>query len=537
MQNLTARYNYIYNANLALTNHQSDLLENYQDNYDQLLPVYIGPEVDNSQLATSLNIKAMDEIIKKAQMIIQEKNFSNYIDESYILLGKANFYNGDYYTASEYLDYAAKAYKSNNDSYVESLNWKARSLMQTNRISAANLVLDSLESVLPQLKSAKALAEPFATMAQMSIYQNNDAAAISYLSDAIKASNVKQNKIRWTYILAQLYEKQNDKAKAIENYRRVEHSNAPFEMYFNARLNQIRLKSGDQGVQNQQSQLLALLKDDKNLDYNDQIYFQIAELYTSEDKYLEAEENYRRSVQVSSNNAFQKGLSYLRIADLNFKSLKNYLKAKSYYDSAVTTLPKNYPGYNLVLKKSNNLQYLTDRYETITLQDTLQYIAKLPENERLPTIQTYLNPVIDKSTIVNAQEVNYNYQPLSNQGTTQQSSFYFSNTSAISLGFSDFKKKWGNRRLETNWRQSIRSSSQATNQDVASVVSVPTTAGDTAVATIVNKDALAQQYFNSLPITASLTTISNQKIINAYYEIASFYLQELNDAREAEQVY
>lgn len=91
MQNLTARYNYIYNANLALLNHQNELSETYSDNYDQILPVYLGPEVDNTQLNTSLNIKGMDEIVKKSQVIILDKSFSNYLDEAYILLGKANF--------------------------------------------------------------------------------------------------------------------------------------------------------------------------------------------------------------------------------------------------------------------------------------------------------------------------------------------------------------------------------------------------------------------------------------------------------------
>jgi hypothetical protein len=148
MQNLTARYNYIYNAKLVLLNHQAELNETYRDNYDQILPVYLGPEVDNTQLNSSLNIKGMDEIIKKSQVIILEKSFSNYLDDAYILLGKANFFNGNYFTASEYLDYTSKAYRTNINSYAEALTWKARSLMQTNRLSSANTVLDSLESII-----------------------------------------------------------------------------------------------------------------------------------------------------------------------------------------------------------------------------------------------------------------------------------------------------------------------------------------------------------------------------------------------------
>ncbi|RZK10417.1 MAG: gliding motility protein, partial [Flavobacterium sp.] len=368
MQNLTARYNYIYNANLALLNHQNELSETYSDNYDQILPVYIGPEVDNNQLNTSLNIKGMDEIVKKSQVIILDKSFSNYLDEAYILLGKANFFNGNYFTASEYLDYAAKAYRTNLNSYAEALTWQARSLMQINRISSANVVLDSLEAVLPLIKTDKNLAEPFATMAQMSIYQNNDEAAISYIKDAIKSSNIRQNKIRWTYILAQLYEKQKNIPDALIQYRKVQNSNAPFEMYFNAKLSQIKLNSEEGKVIDKKALLLALLKDDKNIEYSDQVYFQIAEGLNEAGAFEDAQTNYLTAIKTSTSNPYQKGLAYLRIADLNFKSLRNYLKAKSYYDSTVNILPKNYPGYETILKKSLNLQYLTQRYETISLE-------------------------------------------------------------------------------------------------------------------------------------------------------------------------
>ena len=537
MQNLTARYNYIYNANLALLNHQAELNETYRDNYDQVLPIYIGPEVDNTQLNASLNIKGMDEIIKKSQVIILEKSFSNYLDEAYILLGKANFFNGNYFTASEYLDYAAKAYRTNINSYAEALTWKARSLMQLNRISVANTVLDSLESILPSVKGDKNLAEPFATMAQMSIYQNNVAAAVSYIKDAIKSSAVRENKIRWTYILAQLYEQQKNFPDALIQYRKVQKSNAPFEMYFNAKLSQIRLNSEQGKVIDKRALLLALLKDDKNIEYSDQVYFQIAEGFNDAGAFDDAQTNYLTAIQTSTSNQYQKGLSYLRIADLNFKSLRNYLKAKTYYDSTVNTLPKNYPDYEQILKKSLNLQYLTQRYETISLEDTLQAIAKLPQGERLGRIQSFVNPVVEKVGTTAAKSVDYNYQPLNNKNASPQSSFYFSNPAAVTLGYSDFKKKWGNRKLEANWRQSIRTSAQATAQDVAGTISSVTAGADTLAGNMMNTESLVQQYSATLPITEQLLNTSNQKIIDAYYEIASFYLQELNDPKEAEVVY
>nr|WP_225872685.1 tetratricopeptide repeat protein [Pedobacter frigoris] len=540
MQNLSARYNYIYNSKVILANHQTALAETYIDNYDQVLPLYLGPDVDIAQANVSLNLKPMEDIIKKAQAIILDKSYSNYIDESYILLGKANFYNGNYFNAAEYFDYTAKTYRNNINSFVEALNWKARSLMQLRRLKEANQTLDSLEYIIPEVKKQSNLADPFATLAQMCIYLNNDTAAISYLRDAIKASNQGQNKIRWTYILGQLYEKQKDYQNAMLSYRRVVKSNAPFEMYFNANLSRIKIRGLQNGVKtDKQKELLTLLKDDKNFDYNDQVYYQIAETYAADEDYPLAEKYYTQSIQKSTINQYQKGLSYLRIADLNFKQFRNYLKAKTYYDSTVNTLPKNYPGYDLILKKNQNLQYLTDRYEIISLEDTLQAIAKLPEASRVAKIQALVNPVETATT--NPVTTNFNSQLNYGAGTNNklqpQNSFYFSNPTAISIGYSDFKRKWGNRKLENNWRQSVRTSAQETTQELANNTNGVSANTENTVAATKDKETLTKQYTENLPVNTDLLNKSNQKIIDAYYEIASFYLQELDDPIEAQEVY
>jgi tetratricopeptide (TPR) repeat protein len=543
MQNLTARYNYIYNSNVILTAHQLELTENYHDNYDQILPVYLGPEVDNSTAGASLNLKPMDDIIKKAQAIILEKSYSNYLDDAYILLGKANFFNGSYFNAVEYFDYTTKTYKKNTNSYLEALNWKARSLMQLKRISEANQVLDTLEALMPDIKSKKRLAAPLATLAQMCIYLKNNAAAISYLKDAVKNATQSQDRIRWTYILAQLYESQKNYKDASLSYRKVERSNAPFEMYFNANLNQIKLKTFLGDVRsNNKDELLALLKDDKNLDYNDQVYFQVAESHAAREEYEDAQKFYQLSIQKSTTNQYQKGLAYLRIADLNFKQFKDYLKAKSYYDSTVNTLPESYPGYDLILKKNQNLRYLTNRFEIIALEDTLQYISRQPEASRAGLIEELANPVTETAASVNnntSPGFNYpgNYTANPTNKAQPQNSFYFSNPTAISIGFNDFKKKWGSRKLENNWRQSVRSSAQETTQDIANNTSGTPVTPDEATPVIKDKATLVKQYTDALPVTPDLLTQSNQKIIDAYYDIANFYLQELEDPAEAEEIY
>ena len=545
LQNLTAKYNYIYNSNVLLTEYNESLLQSYTDNYEKVLPVYFDPEPQiNLVLTPGVANKQLDEVITKSQTIINEKSFSNYIDDAYMLLGKANYLKGNYFIAAEYFDYTAKTYSSDLKTFIMAMNWKARSQMQLNNMVLADKIIDTMLRAADELK--KDIAEPLATAAQMRIYQKRNKEAILFLESAIERAEEKQLRIRWQFILAQLQEKEKNITDAYANFTRVEKSNAPFEMYFHANLNRIKLKALLSGEKlNKEQQLLALLKDDKNTDYTDQIYYQVGELLSAEGNFAKAAAYYNKSIQTSTRNQNQKALSYLRIADLNFKEFNNYIKAKRYYDSAVVILPKNFPDYDVIVKKANNLQYLTDRYTIIAKEDTAQAFAKIPAGEREAKVKAYLTPKVEVANtggVISNQFLNdpdFPNQSLNAPKTAAGSTFYFNNNAAISTGFGDFKKRWGNRQLEDNWRQSVRSSAQETNSVLAggniATGITPANGANNPIAT--DQTSLEKQFMDGLPTTPELLAVSNQKIIDAYFEIASFYQQELGDKAEANKIY
>ncbi|WP_170132681.1 type IX secretion system periplasmic lipoprotein PorW/SprE [Pedobacter cryoconitis] len=542
MQNLTARYNYIYNANVILNNYEEESYNNYIDNYSDVLPVYTDPEKFSSEsvLHAPANDRALDAIVKKSRAIIADKAFSNYIDDAYLLLGKAYYLKTNYFVAEEYFDYTAKTYTKDMNVLITAQNWKARSLMQLNNMDDAAIILDTVYDNLELVKKKR--SEPYATIAQSYIYQNRYTDAIPILEKAVKESQLHRNRIRWTYILAQLYERQKKYKEALALYTKVQKSNAGFELYFNANLNRIKVTGILNGEHlNRKKELLALLKDDKNLDYHDQIYYQIAEDYAEENNITEAENFYRLSIKNSTRNNYQKGLSYLRMADLNFNKHKDFLKAKAYYDSTVSVLPKNYPGYAQILKKSQNLEYITDRYEVIAYQDTLQMLAKLPEAERIAKIKK-LTKIKVVPVAANNGTFRNNLFPdagrRNNAGAPQTSSFYFSNPAALSRGYTDFLTKWGNRKQEDNWRQSIKSSSQSTSESIAKVENDGYPTDKIGMEkTIADKDTTGKKYMAAVPLTPEAVKTSTGKIIDAYYEIASFYQQELDDQPEAIRIY
>jgi len=539
MQNLTARYNYIYNSNLILDNYEESLSDTYKDNYNEILPVYTTPEKFNPAAAPvpPLNERDLEKIIDKAQAIVADKAFSNYIDDAYLLLGRAHFYKTNYFIAEEYFDYTAKTYPANPNVLVSALNWKARSLMQLNNLKDAALILDTVYLSLPGIKKNK--AEPLATIAQMYIYQERYGDAILMLNNAIQATSLKRNRIRWTYILGQVYEKQKNYSDALACYQKVQKSNARFELYFNANLSRIKLTGLLKGEQsNRTNQLLALLKDDKNAEYIDQVYYQVAESHADDSRFTEAEKYYNLSIRNSNNAGFQRGLSYLRLADLNFREFRNFLKAKLYYDSTVNTLPKNYPGYAQIVKKSENLEYITKRYDAIAFQDILQMLAKMPEADRNAKIEQIVlrnKSLAEQTAKLEAAAL----LPTSQTSNTIGSgAFYFSNSNAMAKGYKDFLTRWGNRRLEDDWRQSIKSSSQATT---AGIVKAETSAGSTEQGmnggTAAATDNQASKYSSAVPLTPAQLDASNEQILNALYEIAGFYQQVLDDQKEAIRIY
>jgi tetratricopeptide (TPR) repeat protein len=247
-------------------------------------------------------------------------------------------------------------------------------------------------------------------------------------------------------------------------------------------------------------------------------------------------EYYNMALRVNTKNVNQKGLSYLRLADLNFKDA-NYVKAKAYYDSTLTTLPPSFAGTEAIRLKATNLDLLANRYEIISTEDTLQNLASLSEADREVRIGQLVRDQVRKASGQSPATPDTFVAGIDAPGkSSTEGKFYFNNTSALSQGFTDFKRRWGNRKLEDNWRRSSKSAAESitlANQD-------PDTAPGTRVGLTTSgltADDLARSFHDNLPLTPSQLQQSNEKKISAYYDIAGFYKDELKDNAEAVKIY
>lgn len=534
MQNLTARYNIIYNANILLEESENNIDRSYIDNYAQLLSLYKEP----SEATSATEITNLDSVIKKANTIINDKLHSNYVDDAYLLVAKSNYLKSQFYNAAEYFNYLINNYPLEKDIKQESLVWKTRALLQLENITEASNTIDTALKYIETSKENK--ADVYATYAQFLITTGKPAEAIPVLEKALDAGSTKRKEIRWKYVLGQLQTNNKQYAEAYENFSDVVKSNASFEMAFNANLNRIRIEDEQSGKETDRiTRLKSLLRDDKNADFTDQIYYHIGNIHLERNQLQEAIQNYNTSIKESTTNQDQKGLSYLKLADIYFNNA-NYVRAKAYYDSTLSTLSPKYPGYELIRKKGSNLDLLAERYRIIAREDTLQTLARLPESER----DERIGELVREQTESTIAQVNQQ-TPVNNliagidkpsAETLTEGKFYFNNSTAIGQGFSDFKRNWGNRRLEDNWRRATKTAAETTKSmsndpDAvigASIASAPNN---------VTPESVRLNYLKDLPLTEPLMRQSNQRIAEAYYDIANFYKDELKDEAVAIRTY
>ena len=128
--------------------------------------------------------------------------------------------------------------------------------------------------------------------------------------------------------------------------------------------------------------LRSMLKDTKNHDFKDRIYYAMADVSLSEGNEEEGVKYLRRSVASSTNNNIQKVKSSLEAADILFGN-SDYILSQAYYDTAVMTMDRSYPHYDSLLNLS---VMLTDLVSNLTEYETQDSLLRLSE---MDTIQLY----------------------------------------------------------------------------------------------------------------------------------------------------
>jgi tetratricopeptide (TPR) repeat protein len=540
--NMTARFNGYYYSDENIKETVKKIEKANKDDFSKIIPLFI--YTDNK---TSKNYYAdCDKSIKKSSIVIQRHTITNkktkkeipnackWIDNNYMLIGKAHFYKRDLFSALEAFEYVAKIYPNPEAKYSGML-WMIRTNNEIGSFSLSEATIDEIRNATDFPTDRSYQQEFAAVQADFYIKREDYSPAIRSLTRAITLTRKKATKARYTYVLAQLYEKLGDTKKAAQYYGMVPHLHPSYDMAFSAQINQAKLFDISSGSKAIKKQLLHMLRDDKNVEFQDQIYYALAEISRKEKNNDEAIAYLGKSIRASTSNSTQKALSYLKRADIYFEK-PDYKAAQANYDSTMSFLPKDYVDYNVINEKQKNLTALVTNLNVISLEDSAQVMAKMTENDRNAAIDKMIAKIEEEekqkdeerlNTLNNVQ--NPTSAPTNTNTTGSVNAWYFYNSATVSFGVTAFAKKWGGRKLEDNWRRSekdlvIQNSNPDDNND--SNDSIASAGGAKPVALTKNKKD-RNYYLQKIPLTPDAIAKSNIKIVDAYYNVGSIYKEQL----------
>jgi tetratricopeptide (TPR) repeat protein len=533
--NLTSRYNGYYYAEENIKESAAILENGTKDDYSKILPIFrYGDGAQSKAVYPQLEkaIKKSSRVIHMHSLFFKGKEYCKWIDNNYLVIGKANFYKQDYFAALETFDYVIKQYKRDPIRY-DAMLWMVKTYNQ--QLSFANS-----ESMLTYLEEDKKMpknldADFYQLYGDYYLKRENYGLAKGYLTKAISHTKSKKLRTRMMFILAQIHQREGESNQAVSYYRKVIKQNPSYEMTFNAKINLARSYEGKENKEIKK-RLNKMIKDEKNVEYLDQIYFAMAEVYEKEPDEENMIKNLRLSISSSVENSNQKGISYLKLAN-HFFDKPQYKMAQMYYDSAVSFLAKDHPDYPEALIKKNNLTRLVKNLNIIAHEDSLQRLALLSEKEINERIEKAVTVKKEKETKTKENEKQETTTPVAQNKTVSPSKpsaqWYFYNPATVSFGFSEFKKKWGERKLEDNWR---RSQKEMVIQNTEAIEEVEVEVEEEEEESQVQANLTDQEFFyKKIPFTAEQKEKSNAKIIEAYYNAGNVYREQLlNDEKAIE---
>ena len=553
--NTVTRYNYVFNATMRLDGIIERATEKQIENYATILPFY----------PYSLETTAKDEIdtiiYKCTAGILLHDLRSDWVDNLYIILGKAYLHRQDYDSALgvfKYVNYAFAPKDEGSDipigsnisnangiftistdekrniwkkitttlpSRNESFLWMIRTYLEQNKQSEAAglMALLRTDKIFP--------ARLIPALDELTAYSNYkgeryEQAAI-FLAKTIPFAASKKEKSRKAYLTAQLFEKSGLNNQAKQYYEKaIDIAQDPYlEIYANVALNRLAVSTGADS-----KALLLMAKRDKYEAYKDVIYFAAASIELSKKNYTLTQTYLLESIKNSGENEVQKQTSFLLLGDINYDQ-KKYGAAFKYYDSL------NLQNLEVVQKEKIEtrkpaLQLINTNLIIIELEDSLQKIAALPEIERtvfLRKLYKQLRKEKDDTGTDKIAEAGATFDLFSSGANTD---FYFLNKAQRSNGLTTFKTTWGNRQNSDNWRRqaALDAAIGASNVNVTAATS-DFASKDSSSA--ISFDALAE----SIPTGPKQLEASNEKWAKALLDNAQIFQLTLSDYPSAIKAY
>jgi tetratricopeptide (TPR) repeat protein len=545
--NVTSYFNGYFNANERVKAGVEKITAAYKEDYDQLLPVFIIGDTASARSA----YPDMEKAIEKCEKVISRHTITNdsrkdvkkpklnkWIDDNYMTLGQAHYWKRNYYRSEELFNYVNRKFKE-KDEQLFSASWAARSAMERGEYSKALLSLSKIEAEADMDEDLK--ANYYLVFADLYLRQGKLKDAAEKLELAIRFTKKKKNRARPNFILAQIYQQLERSNEAVERYEMVLRSRPNYELAFYAQINKAlafsRRGGSSDGIK---KELEKMIRDEKNKDYLDQIYFALGDIFLEEQKRPEAVAYFDKSLRVTkADNKKQKSKTFLRLADLYFDQ-RQYANAQLYYDSTFKNLNPEHARFIEVKARAESLGELVGYLNKINLNDSLTQICALKGDaleNKLRDIQATLAQEAQEQRrrdeeAAAALAAQQTQSPGAVPATT--GAYWIYNPTIRQKGHDDFKDTWGDRPLKDNWRLASKVSQLFDSPDESLLLadSASTAAGNQAEDRYKVPDI--EELRASLPCDdPSKMQETSAGVAEAYYQAGLIYKEKLDDEDNA----
>ncbi|MEO5976092.1 MAG: tetratricopeptide repeat protein [Chryseolinea sp.] len=530
--NTTAHFNGYYYANGEIRKIEQTIWSSMSDDYNRILRLY--PKLDTA-LARSYD-KDTQETVKMASLAIQRHPNSRWVDDCYILVGKARLYGMDFGNAIQTLKFVNTKSKDPNARH-QAIIQLIRTFTEHAEFNNGQAAIDFLQKE----KLSRSNKKDFNLMKAYFFQEQGDLDnMVRSLSEAAPLLKKKDRPGRIYFIIGQVYQKLGFESEAYNFYKKCISTNPEYEVDFYARLYmaQVTEISRSKSVNAALKSFRKLLKDSKNKEFKDKIYYELGLFELKQKNLNEAIANFNKSVR-EGNNKRVDGEAFLRLGEIYYDTLHQYERSQAYYDSATKALPPDYEGYEKIKARKEILDEFVNNLNTISWQDSLLRMSSLDS--------VGLRHIIDSSYQVQKKLAEKNAGKKKkknridilgaannvfgngNSGNDETADWYFGNPSAMSLGQSEFKRIWGQIPLEDNWRRSLRSASTAVTVSNVPDGSAPLTeeADAPKAAPIDPVDAEYVKVSKQIPRTDEQKQEALDKIEEAFFNVGDIYYFKL----------
>lgn len=545
--NTTSYFNGYYNADLL-----------FNETLEQIEGQYLFPEegfIEVINFGTEDEIKSFvsnfEKIAEKNDIVIFKHPNGKWVDDCRFLNGKSWFYRQNYTLAMQNFDEVLDNHPE-SDRIPEVLIWKAmtfyrmdnsemtRTILQENIVENDTIVLDN-----------QVAAELAVFRSRLEVEDENYKVAAETLGEYIDYVKNPRRRARAHFLLGQLFSEMKSFPQALDNFSSVEKFSGDYDLTFKSKIKIARLYVDFQEGKDDDSEvnkyLTKLLKDEKNIEYRDQIYYEFALLEEKKDSLDKAIGYLRKSIETNVSNQRQKALSYYKIGQIYFYERQNYPIAQAYYDSAATSITQTAPEYKEITRIAKTLKEYVTHLNTIQYQDSMLVLADLPEAEldslvaeliEAEKIRKEEEKARQLAELEEKQQQNGNNNPFfqqqlnnnrrANNSGNRSGEWYFDNPSLISSGKLQFQQVWGQRSNQDHWRRSQKSNmmeSLSATDEPAEPEEVDST--------LLKEYGDKYEYYKDIPRNEEERIVVHSKIEDALYRLGQLYGQKLSEPDSA----